>query len=213
MIFLSDRGFYICLVIGYVFGNFLTAEAVARLFAGKKPDEIGSGNPGMANIMSNVGFWAGVLVLAGDVLKTVLACIISYFVLKTYRIETVILWTGFAAILGHNYPVWKKFKGGKGVAVCCTWVMLVLGVWGVVVNIIAGIVTFITGYLPIGGIMVPLLGMVFALFTRGSSAAFFMFLAFLAMLPKHRKALIGIFDGSEKRKFDSIKKRIGKKEK
>lgn len=60
----------LCLAAGYLFGCFLTAEVVARCTAGESARQIGSGNPGMANIMTHLGKRAGLLVLAGDVLKT-----------------------------------------------------------------------------------------------------------------------------------------------
>ncbi len=62
----------ISLLIGYVFGNFLMADVVAKKYTGKKASEIGSGNPGMANVMAQCGFGAGLLVLAGDLAKTVI---------------------------------------------------------------------------------------------------------------------------------------------
>ena len=205
---LHDKGFYVCLLIGYLFGSILTAEIVSRFFAKKSAGEIGSGNPGMANIMANVGFGPGVLVLAGDFLKTVAACLLSFAVLKDYRFLTVVLWSGFGALLGHCYPAWKKFRGGKGVAVCCTWMLLYFGPWGALIDLIAGIITFITGYLPLGGIAVPIIAIPFAGAIYGSQAVVFMILAFLAMLPRHMKALKGIGDGSEEKKFEGIKEKI-----
>ena len=59
-----------CFIIGYVCGGILTAEFVARKFTGKGAAEIGTGNPGMANIMGQVGKKAGFIVLAGDIAKT-----------------------------------------------------------------------------------------------------------------------------------------------
>ena len=208
MLFLSDRGFYICALIGYLFGSFLTAEVVSSVFAKKSAGDIGSGNPGMANIMSNVGFTAGVLVLAGDFLKTLLACLLSWLILRDYRFQTVALWTGAAAVFGHCYPFWKKFRGGKGVAVCCSWMLIYLTYWGALIDIIAGIITFVTGYLPIGGIAAPLIAVPFAWYIKGGQAAFFMILAFAAMLPRHMKALRGMTDGSEEKKFEGIKKKL-----
>ena len=60
----------LCLLAGYLFGGFLTAEVVARCTAGVSARDIGTGNPGMANIATHLGKKAGLLVLAGDVIKT-----------------------------------------------------------------------------------------------------------------------------------------------
>lgn len=64
----------LCLLAGYLFGGFLTAEVVARCTAGVSARDIGTGNPGMANIATHLGKKAGLLVLSGDVIKTAAAC-------------------------------------------------------------------------------------------------------------------------------------------
>ena len=121
----------ICLVIGYAAGNLLTAEIVARIAAGKAPAEIGSGNPGMANIM--------------------LACLAGYYLAG----ETGICWAGLGAVLGHTYPVWKRGRGGKGVAVTCAWLAAWPFPWGILCVVLGGVVTLITGYLPVGAVVIP----------------------------------------------------------
>ena len=63
----------ICLLTGYLLGGVLTAEAVARSLTGQSARALGTGNPGMANIMAQLGKSAGFAVLAGDAAKTVLA--------------------------------------------------------------------------------------------------------------------------------------------
>ena len=55
-----------CILLGYLFGSFLTAEVVARVVSGKSARQLGTGNPGMANIMAQLGKGAGLLTLAGD---------------------------------------------------------------------------------------------------------------------------------------------------
>ena len=67
------------IIIGYFFGCFLTAEIVAKKYAGKSAAELGdTGNPGMANIMASLGFVPGILTLAGDLGKCILAGVLSY---------------------------------------------------------------------------------------------------------------------------------------
>ena len=69
-----------CFFIGYLFGNILTAEIIARLRFKKSAFEIGSGNPGTANITKQIGLAAGAAVLAGDLLKVVAACILCGYI-------------------------------------------------------------------------------------------------------------------------------------
>ena len=100
----------LCLGAGYLFGCFLTAEIVARCTAGCSAREIGTGNPGMANILTHLGKPAGFLVLAGDVLKTAAACWFCWQAAPELG-HTALLYGGLGAVLGHNWPFWNKFRG------------------------------------------------------------------------------------------------------
>lgn len=192
---------YLCLFIGYCFGNFLTAEVVARICTGKHAAQIGSGNPGMANIMSNVGKKQGFLVLGGDFLKTVLAFAAAWLIAGDVLKRDVILWSGFGTLLGHNFPIWNKFRGGKGVAVTCTWLVIFMPLWGTLCCVVGGIVTLVSGYLPLGAVLITLLAVPAALCTESKIAAVLMLLSLVIMVYKHRHGLRRIIDGEEERKF------------
>ena len=191
----------ICTVIGYLCGCFLTAELAARLAEGKSASEIGSGNPGMANIMANLGKKAGFFVLAGDVEKTLIAFGVSWLLAGGLLGRETFLWAGLGVVLGHNFPFWKKFRGGKGVAVTCTWLIFFMPVWGTVSCIAGGAVVLATGYLPLGAVLIPLLGTCFAFFSQGIMAGIFFLLSFLLMLSRHYRGLLRIVRGTEERKF------------
>lgn len=191
----------ICTVIGYLCGCFLTAELAARLAEGKSASEIGSGNPGMANIMANLGKKAGFFVLAGDVGKTLIAFGVSWLLAGGLLGRETFLWAGLGVVLGHNFPFWKKFRGGKGVAVTCTWLIFFMPVWGTVSCIAGGAVVLATGYLPLGAVLIPLLGTCFAFFSQGIMAGIFFLLSFLLMISRHYRGLLRIVRGTEERKF------------
>ena len=127
----------LCLLAGYLFGGFLTAEVVARCTAGVSARDIGTGNPGMANIATHLGKKAGLLVLAGDVIKTAAACWFCHQLAPELG-PTALLYGGLGAVLGHNWPIWYKGRGGKGVAVTCAWLMLYLPVTGVLCCLAGG---------------------------------------------------------------------------
>ena len=128
----------LCLLAGYLFGGFLTAEVVARCTAGVSARDIGTGNPGMANIATHLGKKAGLLVLAGDVIKTAAACWFCHQLAPELGL-TALLYGGLGAVLGHNWPIWYKGRGGKGVAVTCAWLMLYLPVTGVLCCLAGGV--------------------------------------------------------------------------
>ena len=106
---------FLSVLIGYAFGNILFAELVGAVHK-KSLFEYGSGNPGMANTMKVLGKTAGFLVLGGDILKTFLAVVLCQYLFKDYA-SLVPLYTGVGVMLGHCFPFWHHFYGGKGVAV------------------------------------------------------------------------------------------------
>lgn len=108
----------LCLILGYVFGLFQTGV----LYGKAHHTDIrkhGSGNSGMTNSLRVLGWKAGVTVFFGDCLKAVAAMAIIWGVFHQSHPEMVKmleLYAGFGAVLGHNFPFYLKFKGGKGIA-------------------------------------------------------------------------------------------------
>lgn len=108
----------ICIVIGYVFGLFQTAFIYGKLH-GIDIREHGSGNAGTTNTLRVLGTKAGLIVLLGDIVKCVLAIVICGAIFNTSHGDEIYLLKLYAAagaILGHNFPFYLKFKGGKGIA-------------------------------------------------------------------------------------------------
>lgn len=108
----------ICIIIGYVFGMFQTAFFYGKMH-GIDIREHGSGNAGTTNTLRVLGTKAGLIVFAGDVLKCMIAVWITTLIFRGSHPEELYLlklYTAAGAILGHNYPFYLKFKGGKGIA-------------------------------------------------------------------------------------------------
>ena len=108
----------ICLIIGYVFGLFQTAFIYGKLH-GIDIREHGSGNAGTTNTLRVLGTKAGLIVLAGDILKCILAIVISGMIFDASHPDEIYLLKLYAAagaILGHNFPFYLHFRGGKGIA-------------------------------------------------------------------------------------------------
>ncbi|MFN4148044.1 MAG: glycerol-3-phosphate 1-O-acyltransferase PlsY [Rhodocyclaceae bacterium] len=103
----------IYLILGYLLGSLPFAVIVSKLFGLADPRSHGSGNPGATNVLRTGNKLAATLTLLGDAVKGWLAMIIA---MKLGAGETAVALTGLAAFLGHLYPVFLGFKGGKGVA-------------------------------------------------------------------------------------------------
>ena len=108
----------ICLVIGYVFGMFQTAYIYGKLH-GIDIRDYGSGNAGTTNTMRVLGTKAGLLVLLCDIVKCILAVVVTDLIFGESHPDMLYLLKIYAAtgaILGHNFPFYLHFKGGKGIA-------------------------------------------------------------------------------------------------
>ena len=108
----------ICLVIGYVFGLFQTAYIYGKMH-GIDIRKHGSGNAGTTNTLRVLGTKAGLIVFAGDVLKCILAVVLVRLLFAKSHpdmIYLLMLYAGTGAVLGHNFPFYLNFKGGKGIA-------------------------------------------------------------------------------------------------
>lgn len=150
----------LCVMIGYLCGCFLTAQLVARRKTGKSVFEAGSGNPGTANIGGLLGIkWAAVTLL-GDILKTVLPCMICRYTLFPSLGRNAILYTGLGTALGHGFPFWNRFRGGKSVAVTCAYMILFSPLWGIAAELIGLGTVIATGYLALGAVVIPVLYLV-----------------------------------------------------
>ena len=107
----------VCLAVGYLFGIFQTGYIYGRVH-GIDIRKYGSGNSGSTNALRVMGKKAGLTVFLGDFLKTVIPCMAVRFVFKDQPDYAYVymLYIGLGVILGHNYPFYLHFKGGKGIA-------------------------------------------------------------------------------------------------
>ncbi|MCH1983673.1 glycerol-3-phosphate 1-O-acyltransferase PlsY [Ruminococcus sp. OA3] len=146
----------LCLAIGYLFGLFQTSYIYGRLH-GIDIREHGSGNAGTTNALRTLGLKAGLITFAGDCLKCILAVVTVRLLFGQSHAEYIRLLGLYAAagtILGHNFPCYLKFRGGKGIA--ATAGLIISFDWRL---LIAGIVVFfttffITHYVSLGSMLV-----------------------------------------------------------
>jgi glycerol-3-phosphate acyltransferase PlsY len=163
---------FLALLLGYLWGSIPTAYLIARMIAGSG-SALGEGNIGGLNTLRRIGLKAGLAVAFIDVAKGAAAVLTAYYVLE---VETVfVLGAGVAAVAGHNWMVWLRFRGGKGMAaavgavagasflygypaVIAAMMAVVLGVWLVSRNLVLGnavsllLLPFITWYFTDSGL-------------------------------------------------------------
>ncbi len=100
-------------VSAYLLGSISSGILVARLMHGPDLRTVGSRNPGATNVQRTMGWVPGLLTFAGDFLKAILACYLGKLITGSHLGA---LFAGAFVVIGHNWPVFFQFKGGKGVA-------------------------------------------------------------------------------------------------
>lgn len=196
-------------LIGYFFGNFLFASIVGRFGLHVDPTKYGSGNPGSANMGAVFGKKWGILTCLGDLLKSVVALLIVYF---AFPAHINIAYVGLGLILGHCFPIWNHFKGGKGVAVAA--MVTVFYDWraGIITLLIALVLTALMQNLTIPPLVFMLLFSIYTIVHAREAGIVFLIIT-LIMAFKFRRDIVDFFTGHGK-KVDilyTIKKKLGLK--
>ncbi len=140
-------------VVGYLLGNLNGAVGVSKLFSHDDVRSHGSGNAGLTNFVRNYGGWMTLLVLAIDIGKTVLACLIGGALLSPYGLTMEGKMIGAIAVtLGHDFPALLGFRGGKGI-ICGVSIAFSLD-WriGTLILSVFLVLYLLTGYVSLGSI-------------------------------------------------------------
>jgi len=103
----------VLVVLGYLCGSLASGVIVSRIMKLPDPRKTGSGNPGATNVLRLGGKRAAALTLAGDMLKGAVPVLLAHVLTDSPKVLAA---TAVAAVVGHLYPIFFQFKGGKGVA-------------------------------------------------------------------------------------------------
>jgi glycerol-3-phosphate acyltransferase PlsY len=194
------------IVIAYLIGSLPTAVWVSRIFFGIDIREYGSGNAGATNTFRVLGSRWGTFVMIIDVLKGVAAT--SLYILLPYYMNSTSEWDrtnfmvglGLAAVLGHIFPIWADFRGGKGVA---TLFGMILAIQPLVAVCCVGVfllVLYLTRFVSLSSILASIAFAVFILIIFNEKEplyrAFAIAVALLVVLT-HQKNISRLLRGSE----------------
>lgn len=204
----------ICLALGYLLGNFQTAYFYGKAH-GIDIRNHGSGNAGTTNALRILGKKAGIIVLLGDIMKCMLAIEIARFLFTDTYPDMIYLLSLYAAagtVLGHNFPFYLGFKGGKGIATTAG-IILFLHPAFIPVGVLLFFGTFfITHYVSLGSLLVYA-GFMIELIILGQLGTFgmsqahlnemYIVAAFLAIMAyyKHRENIVRLIQGVERKTY------------
>ncbi|SDR51827.1 acyl-phosphate glycerol-3-phosphate acyltransferase [Rhizobiales bacterium GAS191] len=195
---------FAALALGYLLGSLNTAVIVGKIY-GKDISSHGSKNAGLTNTLRVFGKSAAAFVLAGDILKGIIACFIGLHLgVYVYSGETKdcvsLLAAGAGAIIGHNWPVYFGFKGGKGALTAAAVLFMIDWVMALICLGFFVIIVALTRYVSLGTIYATMFFVAISFIpVFGNTFYFYIFACLMAftVIFKHKENIQRLLSGTE----------------
>ncbi len=186
----------ITVIVSYLLGSLNFGVIWSKLLYKDDVRSHGSGNAGSTNMLRNYGKKAAVMTLAGDMLKTAVSCLLGYFLGPEYYCMYI---AGLACMIGHMFPIFFNFKGGKGIA--CLAMMVLVTDWRVFLFLLFAFVVLVAGtrYVSLGSVICAMLYPV-VLNRMNKTVPFGWLIAFIVavlIVYMHRENIKRLFAGKE----------------
>ena len=187
-------------VIGYLLGNIPSGVLIGRAFGISDVRKHGSGNSGTTNVLRTLGWLPSVLTLVCDCLKGFVACMVG----KALGGDLGMLIGGFCAILGHDFPVFFGFKGGKGIATSLA-LIIAINPWLALAELFTEIIVVaVTRYMSVASLVTTVAFPVFTIILCKGREHYALFVLFACMasalaLFQHRSNIQRLIKGEENR--------------
>lgn len=196
-------------ILAYLVGSINFSIIISKKMAGFDVREKGSGNAGTTNMLRSVGKKAAALTLLCDILKGVLAigiAILAGNIIKNMNKALLVQIAAIAVVLGHTFPIFFQFKGGKGVATSLGVLLLVNWKIGLICLVFALALIFLTRMVSLGSVGAAILYPVLVLFihtnytvSEGSGYLIFSILLAVIVAFNHRTNIKRLMNGTENR--------------
>ena len=189
----------ICTVVPYLLGSINFAVIISSKSFNDDVRNHGSGNAGMTNMLRLYGKKAAIFTLGGDALKAILAALVGYFMIGMLGAYIA----GFFCILGHMFPVFFKFRGGKGVVTAAASMLMCNPIVFLLLLILFILIVFIWRYISLASVMCVLLYPVVLSFVDtlliGGSGIYMIFVVLTTVLVviKHKDNIKRLMEGKE----------------
>ena len=183
-------------LFGYVLGSVPTGLMVGRAF-GVDVRKVGSGNIGMANVLRAAGKWAATLTMLGDMLKGLFPVILAGAFTENAWVLAIV---ALAAVVGHCWPIFLRFKGGKGVATGAGTSIGLAPLVGLSLFVFWWIVVLLSRYTSLGAIAVMVVSP-FAFWLSGQPLPYVLYAVIggALVLWRHRENVRALIEGTERK--------------
>ena len=187
---------FLVFIFSYISGSIPFGLILTKLFLNKDIRKIGSKNIGATNVFRTGNKLVAVLTLLLDIFKGVVPIIIT-----SYYFQNLIYLSGLMAFLGHIFPVWLKFKGGKGIATYLGILFVMSFKLGLIFCLTWIIIVLITKYSSLSSIISALVIFLISVYQNNLELNFFLFIVFVIILYTHRQNIVRL----KNKKEDKIK--------
>jgi glycerol-3-phosphate acyltransferase PlsY len=195
---------FLLIIVAYLIGSIPTAVWVSKYFFGIDIREYGSGNAGATNTFRVLGSRWGSFVMLVDVMKGVVATslylLLPHYLTNELHQTNFMLGLGIASIIGHIFPIWANFKGGKGVATLLGMAVAIQPIVAACCIAVFLTVLFLTRFVSLSSILAGIAFMVFILFVFNEQPTFYRIFAVLVALMvvlTHQKNITRLLNGTE----------------
>ncbi len=183
-------------VIGYFAGCINFAYLIGRFKEHIDIRDFGSGNSGTTNAIRVMGWKLGLVTFFGDFFK----CLLSYLLVSMiFDNELAGLYAGFGAVIGHNWPVFLKFRGGKGIAASTGLLFAVNPLGGLIIVLLVSAIIYITRYVSLGSLVLATLMPVMFFIVKDGQIEFVILGAILMVIAywRHKANIKRLLEGKE----------------
>ena len=182
----------IVLFYSYFLGSIPFGLIITKIFLNQDIRNVGSGNIGTTNVLRTGKKSLAIATLIFDILKGYLSVIIT---LKYFN--DLIYFSALICFIGHIFPVWLKFKGGKGVATYLGIILALSFNFGIIFGITWLLISFIFKYSSLASMIAALTVFAFSIILNNNTLSIFLFITFIIILYTHRENIIRLKDSKE----------------
>ena len=182
----------IVLLYSYFLGSIPFGLIITKIFLNKDIRDVGSGNIGTTNVLRTGKKSLAIATLIFDILKGYLSVIIT---LKYFN--DLIYFSALICLIGHIFPVWLKFKGGKGVATYLGIILALSFKFGIIFAVTWLLISFIFKYSSLASMTGALTVFIYSIILDNNALSIFLFITFIIILYTHRENIIRLKDSKE----------------
>ena len=180
------------LFYSYLLGSIPFGLIITKVFLRKDIRKVGSGNIGTTNVLRTGKKSLAIATLIFDILKGFVSVVIT---LKYFN--DLVYFSALICFIGHIFPVWLKFKGGKGVATYLGIILALSFKFGIIFGLTWLLISFIFKYSSLSSMIGALIVFVYSIFLNNITLSIFLFITFIIILYTHRENIVRLKDSSE----------------